>query len=208
MNQAVELDLAHMQPGFADPVHDAQACFRTVLEALARPGRISALEAHLALPAPPPGLGAAQCAILLALTDKDTPVWLPPALSDAAAGHYLRFHCGCPLTTDLAEAHFVVISTLTELPALDGLRLGEPAFPDRSATLLIEVSGLNVDGPLSLRGPGIEHTQTLSAGGWSTATSAFARENRSRFPLGVDMLVCCDTRIAGLPRTTLINGEA
>lgn len=207
MNQAVELDLAHLLPGFADPVHDAQACFRTVLESLARPGRISALEASLSVPAPPPGLGTAQSAVLLALADKDTPVWLPPALRDAAAGHYLRFHCGCPLTTDLAEAYFVLLGALADLPALDALRLGEPAFPDRSATLLIEVAELNADGPLSLCGPGIEHSQALGVGGWCAAASAFVRENRARFPLGVDMLLCCDTRITGLPRTTQIKEE-
>jgi len=51
-----ELDLAHMRAGFTSPVYDAQACFRHVLEALARPGQIQRLDA---LPVPPAGLGAA-----------------------------------------------------------------------------------------------------------------------------------------------------
>ncbi|MCX9156071.1 phosphonate C-P lyase system protein PhnH [Niveibacterium sp. 24ML] len=208
MRAPLELDLSHMQPGFADPVHDGQACFRALLEALARPGRITALDAHLTLPAPPPGIGAAQLAILLALADQDTAVWIAPELRNAAAGHYLRFHCGCALATTLAEAHFVVIGTPDELPALDALRLGDPAFPDRSATLLLEVAELHSTGDLSLRGPGIEHTQTLGVGGWNAAATAFVQENQRRFPLGVDTMLCCGTRIAGLPRTTLITEGA
>lgn len=204
MNLVSELDLSHLQPGFAKPVGDAQRCFRGVLDALARPGRIVELAD---LPAPPAGLGAAQNAVLLALADIDTPVWLPPELRNAAAGHYVRFHCGCRLTTSLEDAHFVVLASLAELPALDDLRLGDPAFPDRSATLIVEVAGLEAGGPLRLSGPGIESEASLAVAGWRTATTDFLRENRRRFPLGVDLLLTCDTRLAGLPRTVRINPE-
>lgn len=196
------IDLAHMQAGFAEPVSDAQRCFRAVLEALSRPGRIQQMSD---LPAPPPGLGAAQAAVLLALLDTDTPLWLPPALRDGAAGHWLRFHCGCPLTTNLAEAQFVVLGALSDLPPLDSLRLGEPDYPDRSATLLIEVAELSANGPLRLTGPGIECEHRLQVAGWHESVSAFAQENRRRFPLGVDMLLCCGEGLAGLPRTTQIQ---
>lgn len=205
MNYARELDLSGLQPGFAEPVGDAQRCFRGVLDALAHPGSVIELAG---LPAPPPGLGAAQGAVLLALADIDTPVWLPPALRDAEAGHYLRFHCGCRLTAKLAEAHFVVPASLAELPALDELRLGEPEFPDRSATLIVEVAGLETGGALRLQGPGIESEACLTVAGWRAATTDFLRENRRRFPLGVDLLLSCGNRLAGLPRTVRINPES
>jgi alpha-D-ribose 1-methylphosphonate 5-triphosphate synthase subunit PhnH len=210
INLVRELDLSHLRPGFVEPVRDAQRCFRGVLDALARPGHVVEL---VDLPEPPAGLGAAQSAVLLALADTDTPVWLPPALRDAEAGHYLRFHCGCRLATKLANAHFVVPAALTELPALDELRLGDPAFPDRSATLIVEVAGLEAGGPsrqsgvLRLSGPGIETEAHLSVAGWRTATTDFLRENRRRFPLGVDLLLTCGSRVAGLPRTVHIASE-
>lgn len=205
MNLVRELDLSHLKAGFAEPVRDAQRCFRAVLDATARPGRIVELAD---LPESPAGLGAAQAAILLALADIDTPVWLPPALRDAEAGHYLRFHCGCRLATRRADAVFVVPPSLAELPALDELRLGEPEFPDRSATLIVEVDDLAAGGPLHLTGPGIESEARLAVAGWRAAATDFLRENRRRFPLGVDLLLTCGNRVVGLPRTVRIQPEA
>lgn len=204
MNVAQELDLAHMQAGFAAPVRDAQACFRAVLEGLARPGRIQRLAD---IPPPPKGLGAAQSAMLLALADRDTNVWLPPALRNAAAGDYLRFHCGCPLATTLFEASFVVVPSLAELPTLDDLALGDPKFPDRSATLLVEVASFDSGTLLHLRGPGIADETELHVADWSEAATALVQENRRRVPLGVDIVLTCGDRLAGLPRTVILTSE-
>jgi alpha-D-ribose 1-methylphosphonate 5-triphosphate synthase subunit PhnH len=207
MGMRQELDLARMRAGFAAPVYDAQACFRSVLEALARPGQIQRLAA---LPTPPAGLGAAQSALLLALADHDTPVWLASALRSGEAGDYLRFHCGCPLITNTADAQFVMLSgpsALAELPALDDLRVGEPNFPDRSATLIVEVAELAAGGPLHLRGPGIADQIGLFVAGWTDAATTLVQTNRRRFPLGVDLVLTCGDRVAGLPRTVHLSLE-
>ncbi len=202
MNTARELDLAHILPGFQAPVHDAQRCFRLVLEAMSHPGRVLQVPLEVT---PPAGLSTAQCATLLALADYDTPVWLPPELRDAAAGHYLRFHCGCPLAASLAEAQFVVLNGLTVLPAHDTLRLGLPAYPDRSATLLVEVPAMAAGGPLRLRGPGIEHEENIRVAAWTPQTQDFMNTNLSAFPLGVDLLLTCGSTLLGLPRTTRVD---
>jgi alpha-D-ribose 1-methylphosphonate 5-triphosphate synthase subunit PhnH len=205
MDALPDLDLANLRPGFSAPVYEAQDCFRRVLAALARPGQIQRLETP---PTPPTGLGAAQSAILLALADHDTPVWLAAVQRHGEAGDYLRFHCGCPLIGNSADARFVVLSNLTHLPRLDELHVGEPNFPDRSATLIVEVAELSAGGPLRLRGPGIADQIGLFVGGWTDAATALLQTNRRRFPLGVDILLTCGDRVAGLPRTVHLTTES
>lgn len=201
---AQDLDLTNLPLGFADAVLDAQRCFRAVLEALSRPGRVIALDA---LPEPPAGLGAVQSAVLLALADADTPVWLPAGLRSTEAGHALRFYCGCTLVERPEDAAFVVLPSLADLPELDALRQGDPEFPDRSATLLVEVAGLAPGGSLRLRGPGIETEHRLSVQGWTPRCTAFVLQNGERFPLGVDLLLTCGAHMAGLPRTVRLATE-
>ncbi len=136
---APTIELAGLAPGFADPVRDAQATFRAVLDALAHPGRIIELPVALAAPAPKP-LRDAAAAVALTLCDMDTPVWLDAGLVGCA--DYLRFHCGAPLVPDPGTAHFAFIGDGLLLPSLDAFALGSDEYPDRSTTLIIEVADL------------------------------------------------------------------
>src|SRR5262245_41463686 len=88
------LDFARMQPGFTDPVRDAQRSYRTLLDAMAHPAAIVTMHNELPTAAP---LGPVATAIALTLCDADTPVWLDEAVMDAAG--YLAFHCGARAST-------------------------------------------------------------------------------------------------------------
>ncbi|MBP0651791.1 phosphonate C-P lyase system protein PhnH, partial [Mycobacterium tuberculosis] len=70
-----------------------------VLDALARPGTVMALTRPGLVP--PPGLPAAAAAVLLALADRDTPVFLAGGRAHPAA-HWLAFHTAAPPAADLA----------------------------------------------------------------------------------------------------------
>ena len=195
-------DFAPLVPGFASPVHDAQACFRAVLDAMAHPGRIVTLPPRLAAPAPPP-LGAAAAAIALSLCDLDTAVWLDPALADAAP--YLRFHCGCPIAPAPALAQFAFATASQNLPPLDGFALGSDQYPDRSTTLIIEVAGLGSSSGRTLSGPGIDGTTLLSV---EALPERFWSERAllgELLPRGIDVIFTCGARLAALPRSTRIE---
>jgi len=72
------LNPSAIQPAFRDPARQSQAVFRTVMEAMARPGRILPLAGGFSPPAP---LSATAAAILLTLADFETAVWLDRILS-------------------------------------------------------------------------------------------------------------------------------
>jgi alpha-D-ribose 1-methylphosphonate 5-triphosphate synthase subunit PhnH len=192
---------ARILPAFDEPVIGAQITFRSALEALSRPGLIQQVCAPVGRP---DALSVATTALLLTLADNDTPVWLPQNISEEAK-RYLRFHCGCPLTTAPSAARFVVTPAGFESPLVSDCHAGEAEYPDRSATLLLEVATLE-DGPVvQLAGPGIKTCQALAVGGLAPGFWKQWRENQKRFPLGVDVFFIHGDRFCALPRTTRVE---
>lgn len=189
--------MSALLPGFADPVLDAQSCFRALLESMARPGRVQILARA---PAPPAPICPAAGAVMLALTDAETPVWTD-AGEDAAA--WLRFHAGCPVVGDPGAAAFV-LATGTP-PPLAALDAGTDEDPHTSATLVIAVAALEEGVGWRLSGPGIETEHRLRVVGAPEGFIAAWDANRAGFPRGVDVILCAGDRIAGLPRTTTVR---
>jgi alpha-D-ribose 1-methylphosphonate 5-triphosphate synthase subunit PhnH len=185
-------------PGFADAVAGAQATFRVALQALANPGTVQTLDPDCGVP---PGLSPAMTAMLLALADVDAPVWLPESVGEGVRG-FLRFHCACRLVDDPAQARFVAVPAGCAAPPLDRCDPGDPAYPDSSATLLIEVASLAQGEPMTLSGPGIPGTRALSAAGLPAGFHDQWAHNHKLFPLGVDVFLTQGSRLCGLPRTT------
>ena len=194
---------AAIQPGFADAPVDSQIVFRILLDALAHPGRIHELDVQSGVPA---GLSPAMTAALLTLIDVDAPLWLPPGAS-ADAGRFLRFHCSSHIVQEPRQAAFVAVPAGHAVPALADCNPGDPAYPDRSATLIIEVRSLQDGAPLRLTGPGIKDAQILRALGLPDDFLAQWQANSLRFPLGVDVILTHDRLVCGLPRTCRISME-
>ncbi|MEG9528645.1 MAG: phosphonate C-P lyase system protein PhnH [Hyphomicrobiales bacterium] len=192
-----------LAPGFADPVHDAQAAFRAVMDALSRPGRIRPLDAGLTPPAP---LTPELAAVALALTDADTPVWLDAALADAPeVAAYLRFHTGAPLTDDPARAAFALVREPARCPALGRFAPGTPAYPDTSTTLILALDAITSGAGLRLTGPGIAGSARMALTPLPAGFVGQLAENRADFPLGVDLILTAPGQIAGLPRSTVVT---
>jgi len=188
-------------PGFGDPVCGAQETFRAALQALAHPGRIfDAASGH----GVPPGLSPAMTALLLTLVDGDTPLWLPPGTHPSVM-QFLRFHCACPLVEQAADARFVAVPAGFQAPALGECQPGDAAYPDQSATLLLDITSFSAGETLQLSGPGIATTQPLALAGLPAGFWVQWRANQRRFPLGVDVLFTHGHQLCGLPRTTHVE---
>ncbi len=192
-----DLDGAALLPGFADPVIDAQASFRAVLAALSYPGRIQRLGRLARAPAP---LDAATAAVALTLFDLETPVWLDAAAASGPAGHWLKFHCGCPIVAAPQAASFAVIAGA--LPELGAFPAGEDAYPERSCTLVVQVPALTGGPVRRIAGPGIRGEGEFAVAGLPADFPVRWAANRRRFPLGVDLILAAGGAIIGLPRST------
>jgi alpha-D-ribose 1-methylphosphonate 5-triphosphate synthase subunit PhnH len=195
------VDLAHLEPGFADPVHDAQACFRAVLDAIAHPARIVPMPVPLA-GVPPAPLRSGMASIALTLCDIDTPIWLDA--SARAAADYLTFHCGAPIVGAPDQARFAFITDAAALPPLDVFALGSDEYPERAATLVIEVSELVGGCGVLLRGPGIREEARLDVRGLPLRFWVERVALAELFPRGLDVLFVSDNKLTALPRSTRI----
>jgi alpha-D-ribose 1-methylphosphonate 5-triphosphate synthase subunit PhnH len=197
------LSLDTLAPGFADPVHDAQAVFRVLLDALARPGTTGWIEATPGNGDLPASTPVAALAALLTLCDYATPVWLQ-ARDDALAST-LRFHTGAPLVDSPGRAAFAYVDVPAMLPAPDAFALGEPESPEHAATVLVRVEAFEGGRPLTLSGPGIETSASIAPLGipddfWQ-ARAALA----PAFPCGIDCYLVCGRAVVGIPRTTRVE---
>ena len=184
----------HLTAGFNDPARDGARAFRQVLDAMAHPGRIVTL-GGLDVPAP---CSPAAAIVLLTLADATTPLHLAGAYDCAALRDWVAFHLGAPLVGP-AEAGFA-LGTWDALGPLAAYPQGSAEYPDRSATLIVEMDVLDNDGA-RLTGPGIETQAFLSL-----PDAGALADNAARFPLGLDLLLTCGQRLAALPRSTKIGG--
>lgn len=188
-------------PGFQDAVHESQRVFRDALEALANPGRVVQLPR---CPVGPWPLEPAAAALALTLLDLDTPVWVQGD-DDGSIGNYLRFHCGCPITDRAEDARFAILTDALHLPPLASFDAGSAEYPDRSATLIVQVAGLGGGLPVTLSGPGIDTARTFAPSGVAPALWRELQASNAHFPCGLDVLFVAGHQVAGLPRSTRIG---
>jgi alpha-D-ribose 1-methylphosphonate 5-triphosphate synthase subunit PhnH len=184
---------AALSGGFTDAPVQSSRAFRQILEAMARPGTIRQVTGAT----PPAPLSVAAGTVLLTLIDPTTKLHLAGAADCADVRDWVAFHLGAPLVP--ADSADFALGTWEALCPVSRFRIGQPDYPDRSATLIIEMDRLVNHGP-ALAGPGIELVTWLNL----PETAAF-RENRAQYPLGFDTILTAGDRLAGLPRSTRVE---
>jgi alpha-D-ribose 1-methylphosphonate 5-triphosphate synthase subunit PhnH len=192
--------VAELPAGFADKVLSAQSVFRSVMDAMARPGSIQRIASTAGTPAV---MMRGTAAIALTLFDHDTPIWLDSAMSATPdVSKWLKFHTSAPVIADSSIASFALIGDPANLPALDRFAFGSNEYPDRSTTLILQVESLTQGAVLQLRGPGIDGTATLQAKIQPRDLFERLAINSVLFPRGIDVVLVHDDAIVAIPRTT------
>ena len=191
---------AAMQGGFHHPVTDSQAVFRTLMDAMARPGQIKTVDLFTAPPLP---LNAVAAAILATLADADTPIWLDDKLADNdEVKAWLTFQTGAPFARECADAVFALISNPEERCQLERFAEGTQDYPDRSTTMILQVESLTNGHEWQLSGPGIKGSADLAVAPiWDDFSVQWAA-NHQKFPRGIDVIFAGADALVALPRTT------
>ena len=197
--------IAELPAVFVDKVLSAQSTFRSVMDAMARPGSIQRIAVATGAPSP---LMRGAAAIALTLFDHDTPVWLDAAMSETSdVTKWLKFHTGAPVIADSSICNFALIGDARALPALDRFAFGSNEYPDRSTTLILQVESLTDGSRFELRGPGIDGSAELQA--TIEPVDLFDRLgiNAALFPRGIDVVLVADDAIVAIPRTTRLAAK-
>jgi len=196
---------AELPAGFADKVLSAQSTFRSVMDAMARPGSVQRIVATSGAPSP---MMRGTAAIALTLFDHDTPVWLDPVMSGTSdVTKWLKFHTGAPVIADSSICSFALIGDVQALPALDRFAFGSNEYPDRSTTLILQVESLTEGAHFELRGPGIDGTALLRSRFQPTDLFDRLAVNAALFPRGIDVVLVADDAIVVIPRTTRLAAK-
>ncbi|MEP5731117.1 MAG: phosphonate C-P lyase system protein PhnH [Sulfitobacter sp.] len=179
--------------GFAEPATQSAHAFRSVMEAMARPGTLHGISGAT----PPAPLSPAAGTVLLTLCDTETPLYLAGDVYCDAVKAWLAFHTGAPLVGP-SHCQFAV-GTWSALGPLSSYSIGTSEYPDRSATLIVEYPELSDTGEF-LTGPGIQDKAMLSL-----PEVASFQSNQALFPLGLDFIFTSGDHLAALPRSTQVS---
>jgi alpha-D-ribose 1-methylphosphonate 5-triphosphate synthase subunit PhnH len=192
--------LAELPAGFADKVLSAQSTFRSVMDAMARPGSVQRIAAAVSAPGP---MARGTAAIALTLFDHDTPVWLDSRMSETSeVAKWLKFHTSAPVVADSSVCHFALIGDAASLSGLDRFGFGSDEYPDRSTTLILQIDSLTEGPAVELRGPGIDGAAVLRAAIQPANLLARLAINQLLFPRGIDVVLVAEDTIVAIPRTT------
>ncbi|MCA1541890.1 phosphonate C-P lyase system protein PhnH [Bradyrhizobium sp. NBAIM32] len=194
--------IAELPPGFADKVLSAQSTFRSVMDAMARPGSVQRIVPMAGAPGP---MMRGTAAIALTLFDHDTPLWLDARMAESAdVTKWLKFHTGAPVVQDSSVASFALISDGGALPSFESFALGTSEYPDRSTAVIIQVDSLASGRSFELRGPGIDGVATLQASIKPFDLFERLNMNEALFPRGIDVVLVADDAVVAIPRTTRV----
>jgi alpha-D-ribose 1-methylphosphonate 5-triphosphate synthase subunit PhnH len=175
----------------------SQLVFRAALDALARPGTVHRL----------PDAAHAPAALLpvLALADLGTTVCV---LGDGDWGCAVRSTTSAP-PSEVAGARLVAALRPVSIAELAEVRVGTAAAPEDGALVCFAVEDLGSGQLFRLRGPGVPGVGDVRVAGLPAGFAECRRQLVAGYPAGFDVLfVTADGRVAGVPRTTVMEEEA
>ncbi|MBT9176854.1 MAG: hypothetical protein DDT20_01176 [Firmicutes bacterium] len=186
-----------------------QATFRTLLDCMARPGKVGSLLTVAEVASSP--FDTYLFGVALTLLDHE--VVFHVYSDQCSLSSHLQAHTMARVG-DVEECDYLFVGR-GESPDFSRLKRGSWQYPDESATIiqLVEELGEVTDGleqalRLELCGPGIQRSRTVAVRGLSCELLQSWRHCNREFPLGLDwILVDKGGQVCCLPRTVQFTVE-
>ncbi|MEA1905796.1 MAG: phosphonate C-P lyase system protein PhnH [Euryarchaeota archaeon] len=185
-----------------DVIFDSQRIFRSLLDAMANPGRIITLpDIRIKPPA------ANMYPLLLLMTLLDHEVSFSVLDSGALVTEYLKTNTGSK-ESRLENSDFILVYGGSSHGLIQGAKVGTLEYPDESATVIYDAGSIgDSDGDvlLELSGPGIADKRKVGASGIEETEIGDVLAMQD-YPLGLDLIFSDNAgRIACIPRSTTMK---
>lgn len=183
-------------------IYTTQQAYRQLLDSLARPGRLHTIEPSQAYGV---NIFDQTLDVLQTLLDGEVSFHLVGNDTETVSEIELRTLAN---ETTLDEAEFIIVPESAGeeglLEALTRAKRGTIISPEKSSSLIIEVSTLSEGSTYRCQGPGIESTHEFQTTLPADFTETLMTVNEE-FPRGIDLYLLDGTQILGLSRTTKIE---
>lgn len=193
--------------GFADPVFESQEAFRTILHAMAYPGRRTSLKAP---PTVPHGINPAAWVILLTLGDSSVRLWMDLPRNHEACRAAQQF-CHVSMVPDPESADFILVTQPSQLKPPYRFCIGTELEPERGASIIMQVSSMSISEPSSaesvfmLSGPGIPETSKVTLQGCPFHFWEWRLGLEHVYPRGVDLFLTEGNSLVCIPRSVCLT---
>lgn len=170
-------------------IFDSQRHFRTILDAMARPGTIHRIKDQQINP--PDDLHRVSAYIGFALLNAEVTFYIDGVRKQIA--YYFTINTFSRESL-CSEANFLFLTGSSSTDIIDTAKSGNLLYPERGATLVIDIDTVSsvplVHGHgLTLQGPGVENEISFFIEGISLSLIAAIKEKNEEFPLGVDVIL-------------------
>ncbi|CEI81652.1 MULTISPECIES: phosphonate C-P lyase system protein PhnH [Oceanobacillus] len=193
-----------------DQVHDLQKVYRSILDSMARPGKVTNLEAYKERMDYEIACYDTTLLITMTLLDGEVSFHVisenSQVVKDKIAAYTLAKHA------PVEEADFIIVlKDAPDASIVEGMRAaktGDLINPQHSSTWIMESSApLSNQNQLKLTGPGIKKQKDLFTSFkpsiWQTRS-----ETVQEYPLGIDLMLTDEKwQITCIPRTTNVSEQ-
>ncbi len=185
-----------------DTIFDSQRIFRSLLDAMGNPGRITTLPK---IGIEPPAANRYPLLLLMTLLDHEVSFCVMGG-AQTQVTEYLKTNTGSK-ESRLENSDFVLVYGGSSHGLIQGARVGTLEYPDESATVIYDIDSIGDDGGgilLELSGPGIADKRIIGASGIEQTEIEDVLAMRD-YPLGLDLIFSDRAgRVVCIPRSTIV----